>query len=104
MTYNVRLTAPAQRDYYQAQAYCDAKAPEQTGRFIDEFFRATRRLEDFPYSGPVRRKTARRLNLRIFPYQIWYRVDDDKELVQVIAVLHHRQDPAHLDNRLGDEG
>ena len=46
------------------------------------------------------RDGARRTSLRIFPYQIWYFVDDDAQVVNVVAILHYRQDQARLNQRL----
>jgi plasmid stabilization system protein ParE len=103
VTFVVGLSASAQRDFYQAQAYYDAQAPEQTKRFIDEFFATTKRLSDFPYSAPAVRGAARRVNLRVFPYQLWYRIRDEAMAVEIVAVLHYRQDPARLDERLHSE-
>ncbi len=103
MTFAVSLSANAQRDFDRVQAYYDAHAPEQTERIVDEFFAAARRLREFPYSAPVVRGAARRVNLRVFPYQLWYRVRDEAKVVEIIAVLHHRQDPARLDERLDDD-
>lgn len=104
MNDKVRLSPDARRDFYLVQAYYDEHAPEQTERFIAEFFSVTRRLEDYPYAGPVRRRTARRLSLRVFPYHLWYRVDDQTQTVEIIAVLHHRQSFALLDDRLHVDG
>ena len=100
MTFAVSLAADAQRDFYRAQAYYDAEAPHETERFVYEFFAAARRLTDFPYSSPELRNGARRANLRVFPYQIWYQVHGDTSIVEIIAVLHHRQDPAQMNDRL----
>ena len=100
MTYDVRLTSTARQDRDRVLAWYDTEAPDQTERFIDEFYAAARRLEDFPHSGPVIRRGARRVSLHVFPYQLWYRAHDDAEAVEIIAVLHHRQDPARLDDRL----
>lgn len=99
MTFAVSLGADAQRDFYRAQAYYDAEAPHETERFADEFFATARRLTDFPYSSPELRRGARRANLRVFPYQLWYRVHDDTSVVEIIAVLHHRQDSEQLNDR-----
>jgi plasmid stabilization system protein ParE len=101
VTFVVRLHANAQRDFWEAQAYYDPEAPDQTERFIDEFFGTVRLLAEFPYSSPELRRGARRANLPVFPYQLWYLIDDAAKIVQVIAVLHHRQDPARLNPRLG---
>ena len=100
MTYDVRLTSTARQDRDRVLAWYDTEAPDQTERFIDEFYAGARRLEDFPHSGPVIRRGACWVSLHVFPYQLWYRAHDDVEAVEIIAVLHHRQDPARLDDRL----
>lgn len=100
MTYLVRLTSNARQDRDRALAWYDAEAPEQSERFIDEFYTAARQLEHFPRSGPVLRRGARLVSLRIFPYQLWYRVHEDAEVVEIVAVLHHRQGPDQLSERL----
>lgn len=92
MTFAVRLTPTARRQRDDILAWYDEEDPEQSERFLLEFYRAARRLERFPLSGPILRRGARRVGLRVFPYHIWYRVRIDSEVVEIIAVLHHRQD------------
>lgn len=99
MTFAVSLRADAQRDFYRALAYYDAEAPHETERFVNEFFAVARRLTDFPYSSPELRRGARRASLRVFPYQLWYRVNDEARVVEIIAVFHHRQDAERLKDR-----
>ncbi|HMR50537.1 MAG TPA: type II toxin-antitoxin system RelE/ParE family toxin [Arachnia sp.] len=96
MSFDVRLSAEARRDFHRAQEYYDSEAPEQTERFIAEFFEVAYRIGDYPYSAPLVRGSARRVGLRVFPYQLWYRVKPSQEVVEVIAVLHVRQDPGYL--------
>jgi plasmid stabilization system protein ParE len=100
VTYRVHLTRNAQRDRDRILAWYDADAPEESQRFIDEFYAIARRLEDFPYSAPELRESSRRVSLRVFPYQLWYRVHEEMQEVEIIAVLHHRQDPAEFGDRL----
>lgn len=100
MTFTVNLNADAQSDFYRVEAYYETEAPHETKRFVDEFFTTARRLTAFPYSSPELRRGARRTNLRVFPYQLWYRVYDDTSIVEIIAVLHHRQDSGELNDRL----
>ncbi|MER3387198.1 MAG: type II toxin-antitoxin system RelE/ParE family toxin [Microcella pacifica] len=100
MTYRVRFTRNAQRDRDRILAWYDAEAPDESERFIEEFYDTARRLEDFPRSSRELRGSARRANLPVFPYQLWYRVFDETQEVEVVAVLHHRQDSAVFDGRL----
>jgi plasmid stabilization system protein ParE len=100
VNFGVLLTPDARRDRDDIVAWYDENAPGQASRFVDEFYGAARRLEGFPHSGPVVRGGARRVTLRTFPYQLWYLVHDDEDIVEIIAVLHDRQDPTHLSKRL----
>ena len=100
MTFLVRLAANARRDFHRARAYYDIEAPEETDRFVAEFFATARRLADFPYSSPELRGGARRASLHVFPYQLWYRVRDEALEIEVIALLHHRQDSDGFRDRL----
>lgn len=100
MTYRVRLAPNARQDRDDALAWYDAEAPDQSERFIDELYATARRLEDFPHSGKVVHRGVRRVTLHVFPYQLWYRVNDEARVVELIAVLHHRRDPARVDDRL----
>lgn len=101
MTYEVRLTSRARKDRDRVVCWYDSEAPGQTERFINEFYVTTRRLAEFPQSARVVRRGARRVSLRVFPYQLWYRLNDEAGVVEVIALVHHRQDPKQLHDRLG---
>lgn len=48
-------------------------------------------------AGPSRR---RRVHLRVFPYEFWYLVHEDLEIVEVVALVHDRQDPAATRRRI----
>ena len=100
MTFVVRLTPSARRDRDRVLAWYDVEVPDQAERFIDEFYAAARRLEGFPYLGPIVRYQVRRVSLRVFPYHLWYRVREEAGLVQIVAVLHHRQDSSCFEDRL----
>lgn len=101
MTYEVRLTSMARRDRDHVVDWYDSEAPDQTERFLDEFYGVARRLAEFPQSGRAVHRGARRASLHIFPYQLWYRVRDEARVVEILAVLHYRQDPEGLIDRLG---
>jgi plasmid stabilization system protein ParE len=100
VTYRVRLTRSAQRDRDRILAWYDAESPKLSERFIDEFYATARRLERFPLSTPELRGGARRVNLRVFPLALWYRVDEEERELEIIAVLHHRQDSTGFGDRL----
>ncbi|MCL2468479.1 MAG: type II toxin-antitoxin system RelE/ParE family toxin [Micrococcales bacterium] len=100
MTYSVRLGPSARRDRDRILAWYDVEAPEQSERFVKDLYSTAEQLETFPRLRPVIRRGARRISLEVFPYQLWYRVRDDAAIVQVIAVLHHRQDSSQIGLRV----
>ncbi|MCL2422801.1 MAG: type II toxin-antitoxin system RelE/ParE family toxin [Micrococcales bacterium] len=100
MTYTVRLAPSARRDRDRILAWYDVEAPEQAERFVDDLYATAEQLQTFPYLRPVVRRGARRLSLEVFPYHLWYRVREDDAIVQIIAVLHHRQDSSEVGLRV----
>ena len=42
----------------------------------------------------------RRFALRTFPYEIWYRIVDDRELIQILAFKHDSRDGTPYERRL----
>lgn len=101
MRHLVRLRLSAECDVERAEVHYDEVAPDQTDRFAAELLAALRLLEGFPGIGKPLRRGARRCNLKVFPYQLWYRVYDDAEYVEILAVLSHSQDLDNLTKRLG---
>lgn len=100
MSYLVRLRLSAERDVERAEAHYDEVAPEQTDRFAAELLAGLHMLEDSPGIGRPLRWGARRYSLRAFPYQLWYRVYDDAEYVEVLAGLNHSLDLDRFSSRL----
>lgn len=92
MSYSLRITPSARADRDGAIEWYEQQSTGLADRFIEEFFATARRIQKFPFSAPVLRGDARRVNLHRFPYQLWYRVDEKAAAIVVIAVLHHKRD------------
>jgi plasmid stabilization system protein ParE len=75
-------------------------APQQVERFIDDLTTTINRARSHPHVFAPLRREARRASLKVFPYQIWYRTHDELEVLEVLAVVHDRQDPGKLQERL----
>ena len=69
-------------------------SPDVALRLIDRIEEATRRLEEFPYSGTTPRwgSLARRgyRMLVVGEYLVFYKVDDEAQTVTIHAVLYAR--------------
>ena len=101
MSYQVRLSPNARRDRDRIVAYYDEPERLQGDRFLDDFFATARLLADAPDIGRLIRADVRRWHLRVFPYQLWYRVTHQMKLVRVIAVVGDSQDDRGFRTRLG---
>ncbi len=100
MSYSVLFRHNAERDAEHAQDWYALHAPEQIDRFVDDLAATVRSIQLSPYALRILRKDARRVALKIFPYLVWYRVYDERQVVEVLAVVHQSQDNERLQNRL----
>jgi plasmid stabilization system protein ParE len=65
--------------------------------FLAELARAEHKAASTPLSFRVVRRDTRRIMLRRFPYQLFYRVVAD--VVVVVACFHGRRSPKRLERR-----
>jgi plasmid stabilization system protein ParE len=100
LTFTVRFSSNAERDFLRAQTYYDEVAPHQTDRFVAEVFSAARVLVDHIEIGRVISGDVRRWQLGVFPYQLWYRVNHERVVVRIIAVVGDAQDHQRFADRL----
>lgn len=100
MSYRVRLSPNARRDRDRIVAYYDDPERLQGDRFLDDFFATAHLLEGTPDIGRVISGDVRRWHLKVFRYQIWYRVTHDLKLVRIIAVVGDSQDEQSFQARL----
>ncbi|WP_298226959.1 type II toxin-antitoxin system RelE/ParE family toxin [Gryllotalpicola sp.] len=99
MTYRVRLRRMAGDDYVRAIDWYLSEAPHQVHRFQDEVEAAIARVIERPQLPPIIYSGLRHVVTHVFPYQLWYLVIEDEELIDVVAIVHERQDRARLDGR-----
>jgi len=101
--WTVRLRPVTKTDLAEVVVWYRQEAPEQGQRFRDEFEQALRMIRSQPYLSPVRVAPVRCHAMRVFPYGIWYVIDDSTRTVHVLAIMHSRRDPATVANRLASE-
>lgn len=100
MTFTVRFSPNAERDFLLAQSYYDKAAPHQTDRFVAEVFSAARVLITHHEIGRVISGDVRRWHVDVFPYQLWYRVGLGTRSVRIIAVVGDAQDHQQFADRI----
>lgn len=97
MTYAFHPAAAA--EYLETIAYYESRRPGLGAAFLAEFERILAEITRTPDRFPIEREAdVRRAQLRRFPFSVLYR--DLGEIVEVLAVAHHRRRPAYWAGRL----
>lgn len=101
MTFKVQVTANARRDRDRVIAWFDENHPDQSDRFIEDYFRTLRRVEEQGTVPAADDHGFRHLAFGTFRYHLWYRIVEDSDVVYVLAVNYQGRDPESLNPRLG---
>ena len=78
----------------EAARWYDERCPGLGDQFIDAVRQGVRAAASRPLRYAIRFADIRRLNLRRFPYAVWFFLHDDT--IYVLAVLHHKRDHRSL--------
>ncbi|MDR1808641.1 MAG: type II toxin-antitoxin system RelE/ParE family toxin [Propionibacteriaceae bacterium] len=92
MTWRARLGAEAEADIDEALDWYADKAPDQCARFWSRGRADIDRIEANPHQFPSD-GGYRRLAMEVFPYNIWFWINDVDELVHIVGVIHFRRGP-----------
>ena len=90
--WNVRIEPVAQEDIRSAVAHYEAEAPEVVPRFREAVRKAVGIVRDYPYMASERRPNRRHRATEVFPYHVWYAVDEETSTVSILRVIHVRRD------------
>lgn len=86
-------------DIRSAHQWYRDNAPGQELRFLTELDNCLSHLAAHPRVPAPGLHNVRQMSLNVFPYRVWYRVNDVHAVIEVIALVHHRQDPAGFQRR-----
>lgn len=93
-----RLRDEIPADLAEAADWYDDERPGLGSRFLEAVEATLTRIEEQPRSFPLVYRDLRRALLpRPFPYQIYFRLDD--ELVEIFAVFHSARHPDEWQRR-----
>jgi toxin ParE1/3/4 len=95
---SVRLSPSADADVERAFQWYEAQRLGLGRQFIQRVDEAIARIERNPLAQTMLVLDARRVNLKQFPYGLWYTVRESGEIV--VACLHHRRDPRLVKDRM----
>lgn len=88
------------RDLAEAVAYYQQEAPEQVNRLLDLFEQRVGFLARYPFTHPFLFEDFRHVVLTPFDYMVVYAVEE--ETIDVLALLHAKRGPEHLQQEVRD--
>jgi plasmid stabilization system protein ParE len=86
-------TPEANEDLLEARAWYDNVRPELGERFALAVEATVEAMAEHPLQFPVVYRNRRRAGVRLFPYGIFFEVQDNR--IVVIACFHGRRNPKH---------
>lgn len=86
----VVLSPAADRKFEEATVWYEQKAGLGE-RFVDRVQETLDRIGPMPELYAVTYRNIRRARVPQFPYNVYYRILDDR--IEVIAVFHHKRNP-----------
>jgi plasmid stabilization system protein ParE len=93
----VRFTPAARAELIEAQDWYERAASGLGFRFLTEIDRVAQRMADAPLQFALAYKAVRRARVKVFPYALFFVIDDDALLV--IACFHSRRNPKRWQSR-----
>ena len=94
------VNSPAVRlDIINATDYYKNINPELAKQFLFRIREAKDHIANSPIGFQIKYNVVRTLLLKQFPYHIHYLIDDDKQQIIILAVIHDYKNPAEYNNR-----
>lgn len=100
MSFVIVTTQEADDDLIRLTKDFAAYSVDVAERFVDEIQEVRDRILLYPYGRPEILPGIRGANLRKFRFEVWYRILEAENLIEVLGVRHHRQDRDLFSRRL----
>jgi plasmid stabilization system protein ParE len=92
MAYKIIVSLRAQKEIENAIDYYALYSVNAPTNFITALKEAYETLETNPFFR-VRYKNVRALNLRRFPYALYFTIKENQNIVQVLSCFHNKRNP-----------
>jgi toxin ParE2 len=97
----VILLPQAEDDLAEAFDYYEAARPGLGSEFVTEFRHSVEKILQYPRGWQVLDDPYRRCRLHRFPYGVIYRIDEQRDEIVVVAVMHLARHPGRWRRRTG---
>lgn len=89
----VKWVPEAKESLFEVTEYIRKENPETAKRVITQIHKSTALLSQNPYLAPPSQKFPdyRELFISRYPFVVWYRVEDDKQVIEIRLVWHTSQ-------------
>ncbi len=88
----------AAEEYEEAVGFYAEISPKLAARFIDEIQSCIALIKESPDRWKKLRKEIRAVQARIFPFQVLYRITEDR--ITIVAVMHEKRRPDYWRHRV----
>jgi toxin ParE1/3/4 len=96
LPYTINLTPAAVEDIQTAMDYYNSRSLKLGYRFTDEVDNSLQAIAELPQAYGYRYKNVRAKLLYKFPFLVFFIINDDKSIVEVLSIFHTSQEPYSL--------
>ena len=91
--YQLEITNLAKGDLREATYYYEEIGFGTGGRFLGQYRDVLLKIQDRPHSLRFKTGQIRFSRLKTFPFLVFFRVDDARQVATVFAILHEKRHP-----------
>lgn len=99
MSYSFVNRTAVRLDIINATDFYKNINPELAKQFLFRIREAKEYISRAPFSFQIKYKEVRTLLLKQFPYHIHYLIDDTKQQIIILAIIHAYKNPTDYTNR-----
>ena len=97
---NIRFLEAAQKEIDEAVEWYNHQSPGLGMRFLYEIDRSLMRICDYPFLCAKIEPDIRRCLVNKFPYGLIYSIDEDQDVIVIIAAAHLHRRPRYWYDRI----
>lgn len=93
MEYSLTFYIGVKKDIIEAKNWYKEKQEGLDRRFSEAIKAAIEKIKNNPHAYAVRFNNLRVIAPKIFPYRVFYFIDETERKIVIVAVLHNKRNP-----------
>jgi plasmid stabilization system protein ParE len=93
MSYTYIIHKHAQKDYEQSLEWYMERSLDAAEKLVQAIDNALQLVSDNPYRWRNKYKNFHEITLKKYPFTIIYTIEEDKSLLVVSSIYHHKRSP-----------